>query len=487
MKKFTTVLLGTMLFSTIVLSLGTENNYAEEVNSDITTETSYEGITPTAGWGLYTTGKLTASGSANSGMTLDDSGKTRGALNFEYTVSQIVNVDLLNFSHFYVELPEEFRELASQPGFSKYVSGEIKKSSSSKVSIYDASDIEVVPNTQGRLLRFKNPTSIANIVASKTKVNFTIDLGAAVTNLNVRIPDANPDYKFHAFFSSDNWSIFDWTLIGENTAGTALGTNKIDPAYAKSQEKPKIDTTYTSNKVVTGTATPGAKVVLYKDSDLKTVMNKYEAYADDTSGNYKIYIDDKFLDLEEGQPLYVVQISNNIQSSPGVTIVQKDDTTNPTDPEPKESSNVFKTGYWSDNNYYLAIEGQFYVEDYDFTNSNNTKFYARLVDSNDNVKLTSGIGATTNWYDSSSFDGYQVLLESNQIAQLPDGEYKVQTVGENNGVYNTLDMTSQTILARADYKHVFSEIEPRIFGNKIISCNVNSQGVATITVATLTR
>lgn len=137
----------------------------------------------------------------------------------------------------------------------------------------------------------------------------------------------------------------------------------------------------------------------------------------------------------------------------------------------------FKNGYWQ--NYGLVYEGQIDNQGWDMSDGSRVTKTAQLVNHTTGAVVTEGIkAANTNWYDSSRYNGYQIIISNDVLGKLDAGEYTIQlTVAIDGETKETIDLALDQVISRmgpmhdnyADLEEVVIErntVTPKVIDNK---------------------
>ncbi|MGM0122847.1 hypothetical protein IGI37_000213 [Enterococcus sp. AZ194] len=227
----------------------TQTNQAEKLN---------EGEPEPA---IISGGSLDASGSGVDGLDLYGGGLvTTGVIDFHYDGWTLGLGGLDTKVDYVMQMPEEFSELAKTSDFLKSLSATFQ-SNGGTVHHYKQSDFHI--ESGGTVLRISNAPAFFWVVGEDLKVELSMDLGNAVTESGVRIPDATngSSYEFLSGIVEEG-AILDWDLIGSKNASYTLPTNQLDPGWRLSQEKPTIEQVYDIDTIVRGSGTVGAAIEL---------------------------------------------------------------------------------------------------------------------------------------------------------------------------------------------------------------------------------
>ena len=425
---------------------------------------------------IFTKGEITASGSIVNlgGMKIDSSGNTTGTLDLKYVVTDSLNVDLGDHTYTYFAVPTEFQNLMDKLGsdFTKYIGGKFTYKpliGGSKDVLYQPEDIEVVGD---HLIRVNNGRHIGLGVSEATS-EIAINLGKAVTESKVRIPDATSVYQFHATTTTSD-ALIDWSVVGSSDSSTIL-TNipQIDPGYGYEDKKPVVNDIYDTDTKVTGEGIPGATINVYNND---SVIIGHGTVKEDKS--YSVKIDSKYLPLVEDDEIHVTQNTGIGESKPTITYVQHKE-------NPSGSKTNFQTGYWTDGQTDLVIEGHFVNSAFDFGKKENTNFAADLVNERGETKYSVS-GATTNWYTADLYDVYQVEFPTAALSNssiLPSGTYTIKVRAENtNGTDSAVLSTSSTKSLRYVLHHAWNEIESKTIAGRTVTFTTGPNNEALMTI-----
>lgn len=467
MKKYLGLLICSATLATIGLStISSIDAHADSSKSNV--------VNPKA-FSIFTIGNMSSSGDIvnNGKMTIDSNGKTKGILTLKYDAKQVINFNILDQTDFYMKIPDEFRDLVTgSNNFLSYVDGTYDfYNGGTKHHVYTPDEMSIQGN--GSELVFKNP-KYSSAVGQKCTVTININLGKAVTESGIRIPDANTTYYFNGVTSLDR-SIIDWSVLGNDNAGTSLSMPNIDPGYNFEKNTPKINDVYDTDKTISGTGAPGAKIAVY-GKDGKSLIGSTVVRPD---GTYIANIEATYLPLIENDVIYVTQNTGIGESNKETAFVQHGSGTTPI---PGNTQNDFKTGYWSDDQTFLAIEGKLTDNRFDFGKQGNTQFTFNLKNDK-NVKVYSVASTATDFYTPGVFNGYQTLIPSSifgNALELPVGSYKASITATNSGISTEVDLNT-TPNFKIDLKHEWTEIQSKaVYGRQISFATVGGHGVITI-------
>ncbi|WP_205271748.1 hypothetical protein [Lactococcus taiwanensis] len=189
-------------------------------------------------------------------------------------------------------------------------------------------------------------------------------------------------------------------------------------------------------------------------------------------GSYNITLPDS-VDLQEGQ-IVAVQIIGHQEG-------KEDKLSTETKVQVKEkvytTTSSFKNGYWQ---YYgLVYEGQVDNEGWDLSTASCITKTAKLVNHTTGEVVTEGIkAANTNWYDSSRYNGYQIIISNEVLGGLSEGDYTIQLSVAIDGVEkDTIDLNLEQVVSYmgpmhdnyADMEQVVikqNTVKPQVIDNK---------------------
>lgn len=189
-------------------------------------------------------------------------------------------------------------------------------------------------------------------------------------------------------------------------------------------------------------------------------------------GSYNITLPDS-VDLQEGQ-IVAVQIIGHQEG-------KEDKLSTETKVQVKEkvytTTSSFKNGYWQ---YYgLVYEGQMDNEGWDLSTASRITKTAKLVNHTTGEVVTEGIkAANTNWYDSSRYNGYQIIISNEVLGGLSEGDYTIQLSVAIDGVEkDTIDLNLEQVVSYmgpmhdnyADMEQVVikqNTVKPQVIDNK---------------------
>ncbi|WP_339011644.1 hypothetical protein VNN36_07390 [Lactococcus garvieae] len=222
-------------------------------------------------------------------------------------------------------------------------------------------------------------------------------------------------------------------------------------------ELPKEDSSYGRNY----------EIIVKVDGE-EVARNKVEA----NQGGYTINLPET-VDLKEGQTASVQVVGHQegkedkLSSETSVKVQEQVFTT---------ASN-FKNGYWQ--NYGLIYEGQIDNQGWDMSDESRVTKTAQLVNHTTDEVITEGIqAANTNWYDSSRYNGYQIIISNDVLSKLDAGEYTIQlTVSIDGEPKETVDLALNQVISYmgpmhdnyADLEEVVIErntVTPKVIDNK---------------------
>lgn len=142
--------------------------------------------------------------------------------------------------------------------------------------------------------------------------------------------------------------------------------------------------------------------------------------------------------------------------------------------------NYFKLGYWK--NYGFILEGEANEVGKTFAKNDVLKT-VELVDSSNQV-VESFDGANTNWYDTSTYSGYQAILTKKKLGELKPGSYKVQVRVKTANFEFVLPVSQKEINNRSyvtDYQNQIDKIpSDSVNESKISFENVSGQMQLTV-------
>lgn len=464
MKKFSKAAAGVIALTAFASVAQVSNANAQQIHKGTQLQSQVKGAS------VFTKGDISAAGSivSQGGMTVDESGVTRGILELTYKVTDTLNINLGDQTYTYFKVPEEFYELMDTPDFTKYISGSFTFSTLGGQTIkpYTASDISLVGN---HLIKVNNGRN-AGLIKQTATSTIDINLGKAVTESSIRIPDAQTAYTFHGTTSTDG-SFINWDLVGSSDAVTTLANiPSIDPGYGYQNKKPTVNDIYDTDKIITGKAMPGAKVIVYN--------NDNEEIGHGTaleSGDFTVKVDSEYLPLAEYDEIHVTQNFGLGETNPAIVIVKHKE---------NSASTNFKTGYWSDDQSYLALEGEFNDSSFDFSSASNTKFTLTLKDST-GVDRYSTPAVSTDFYAQNIFDGYQGLLNTSVLGDatnLPSGTYSISMKADNVNGTETSTMLALNQGITYNIHHTWGELESKVVNGRTVTFTVGPNGEALINI-----
>ena len=342
--------------------------------------TSTKAVEPRAGIEILANGKATVDGSAYDGLTLTTGHVTNGVLNFHYT-GQAFGAAINHPSSLAVLVPEALQPLFASSDFAEKYVENANFSSGSTHHQYTADEITV--SEDGSTLFFKNP-NVSFLISEDIDINFTVDLGQAVTDNNIRIADDADSYPFTVVFTdATSLEQLDWSLFPQSQTTTVpLGTTQLDPGYHLFKA-PSVRPVSDQDTEVEGVAIPNAEVRVYRGS---TQLGTTTA---DESGFYSITIPKQNADVT----LTVVQNAGLGDSQKAQVVVSHAEVglTTPSITKPvKASDRVIKgTNGAAGNQIFIVRDGKVIGSDYVHSSG------SWEVTLNDGVKLSAddAIGA----------------------------------------------------------------------------------------------
>ena len=265
------------------------------------------------------------------------------------------------------------------------------------------------------------------------------------------------DAKADKTATSDEVIVTDASHYDEWTVAPA----SLDEIFAHDDgitgELPKEDSSYGRNY----------EIIVKVDGE-EVARNKVEA----NQGGYTINLPET-VDLKEGQTASVQVVGHQegkedkLSSETSVKVQEQVFTT---------ASN-FKNGYWQ--NYGLIYEGQIDNQGWDMSDESRVTKTAQLVNHTTDEVITEGIqAANTNWYDSSRYNGYQIIISNDVLSKLDAGEYTIQlTVSIDGEPKETVDLALNQVISYmgpmhdnyADLEEVVIErntVTPKVIDNK---------------------
>lgn len=246
--------------------------------------------------GLLQWGTLQYVGMANNaqtGLVIDPkTGTTSGVINLKYDIQSVADVKWGDKSEFALKLPQEFASISSTPEFKAAITGRFRAWTTGLIKVtdseYRASDIRVENNT----IYFTNPkvTNIIGILPHVT-IDLSIDLGKAVTDSGIRIPNAqNGYYQFQGVNRGDE-NVIDWN-IGSAESKTQINIPQLDPGYG--DEKPEINTDNLNTNIPVGSKVDDARLldgVTAWDKEDGNVTNKLQVERSEVNPEKEGYYD----------------------------------------------------------------------------------------------------------------------------------------------------------------------------------------------------
>ena len=257
--------------------------------------------------------------------------------------------------------------------------------------------------------------------------------------------------------TSDEVIVSDSSHYDEWTVAPASLDEVFAHADGITGELPKEDSSYGRNY----------EIIAKVDGE-ELARNKVEA----KQGGYTIALPET-VDLKEGQTVSVQVVGHQegkedkLSSETSVKVQEQVFTT---------ASN-FKNGYWQ--NYGLVYEGQIDNQGWDMSDGSRVTKTAQLVNHTTGEVVTEGIqAANTNWYDSSRYNGYQIIISNDVLSKLDAGEYTLQlTVAIDGETKETIDLALDQVVSfmgpmhdnYADLEEVVIErntVTPKVIDNK---------------------
>ncbi|MFK4965332.1 hypothetical protein [Lactococcus garvieae] len=257
--------------------------------------------------------------------------------------------------------------------------------------------------------------------------------------------------------TSDEVIVTDASHYDEWTVAPASLDEIFAHADGITGELPKEDSSYGRNY----------EIIVKVDGE-EVARNKVEA----NQGGYTINLPET-VDLKEGQTVSVQVVGHQegkedkLSSETSVKVQEQVFTT---------ASN-FKNGYWQ--NYGLIYEGQIDNQGWDMSDESRVTKTAQLVNHTTGEVITEGIqAANTNWYDSSRYNGYQIIISNDVLSKLDAGEYTIQlTVAIDGEPKETIDLALNQVISYmgpmhdnyADLEEVVIErntVTPKVIDNK---------------------
>ncbi|EPI02336.1 hypothetical protein D920_00380, partial [Enterococcus faecalis 13-SD-W-01] len=233
---------------------------AYQVNADETTlSANTSEISPRA-FNVYTSGEMDATGAINGLQLQGNNTVTTGEINFSYDGEFVLGVAAGDETDFVFSVPDELAPLVNSENFKKYINGEFHVSGLAIPVDYTYVQNDITVENDGHTIRFRNPRA-SYLLYAHVDVDLTINLGQAVTDTGIRIPDAenNTTYDFNgAVIGRDE--VIDWDIIGENNAAFSLPTYQLDPGWELINQIPTIEPVTDQDTVVSGRGVPGAAI-----------------------------------------------------------------------------------------------------------------------------------------------------------------------------------------------------------------------------------
>lgn len=261
--------------------------------------------------------------------------------------------------------------------------------------------------------------------------------------------------------TSDEVIVTDASHYDEWTVAPASLDEVFAHADGITGELPKEDSSYGRNY----------EIIAKVDGE-EVARNKVEA----NQGAYTIDLPET-VDLKEGQTVSVQVVGHQegkedkLSSETSVKVQEK------VQEKVFTTASNFKNGYWQ--NYGLVYEGQIDNQGWDMSDGSRVTKTAQLVNHTTGEVVTEGIQATnTNWYDSSRYNGYQIIISNDVLSKLDAGEYTIQlTVAIDGEPKETIDLALDQVISRmgpmhdnyADLEEVVIErntVTPKVIDNK---------------------
>lgn len=272
-----------------------------------------------------TEGDLSLDGKAMDGLELIDNNRvTRDDLSMHYTVKALASINWGDRTYTTVKLPRELDKLADSGKLTDYITSahfEFTSSSSDIQHDFTPDEIKIDKDAEGvHYLKLENPRITSIGLRTEIDVSLNLDLGAAVTDLGIRIPHAANkfSYDFETTIAPEG-EIIDWHLVGDSNGAAGIPVEILDPGYDLLQERPTIEEPIKdTDTTVTGTGHPGAEVKLLADG----VEIKDATGTVNSSGIFHIKLAKA---LKAGTKVTAIQNTGVGDSAPSeVTIVQGD-------------------------------------------------------------------------------------------------------------------------------------------------------------------
>lgn len=235
---------------------------------------------------------------------------------------------------------------------------------------------------------------------------------------------------------------------------------------------PTVDNISSTDSKVTGTGIPGSKIRVYN------VDNKVIGLGDtDDWGRYSVSVRTQYLPLEVNGVLRITQDSGYGESEGAIVSVHEG--------HQDEAKSNFMSGYWSDDQSFLVIEGQLFESSFDFSHPSNTNFTMHLKNS-DGVNVYSHSCVTTDFYLPEKYNGFQGLLETGALGNyniIPSGSYtiSIEAVNTEAGISNTT-LLAKNVFEKYNIHHDWSEIESKTINGRTVTFTVGPNGVALLTI-----
>lgn len=322
-----------------------------------------------------------------------------------------------------------------------------------------------------KLCRFYLETSVdmSDLIEEKRALTDKIEIRTFMPNQNVVLGgEATLVYEvLNNTHSNFHVQVSDWDYFGQDT--------KIDLGLASSEEK----TIFTKKIIVTPEVLNESGQLVNSVNSLYFSLNEREEFVinnrndildevplapqvnpvtdldtlvtgmADGHATIKIAIDETTIAVGEadsdglfvltiptqqsGTILRITQLTDGGESSPTeVTVTQAEET--------YETTSSFMLGYWQ--NYGLVMEGQLMNESWDLSSKTGLQGTIQLVNEEGIVESSSPI-SSTNWYDSTQYNGYQAIIDLGMIEQLSATSdlYAIRVTLKQNGI----ELANETI------------------------------------------
>lgn len=140
----------------------------------------------------------------------------------------------------------------------------------------------------------------------------------------------------------------------------------------------------------------------------------------------------------------------------------------------------FKLGYWKNGEDGFVLEGKAGLENVSLK-KNEVKKFVEVVDL-DGTIIKSTPASVTNWYDKNDYNGFQVYMNKEYMANLPNGDFKIQVrVNYKNIDYISPITENLELRGIGSYVDKIENISSYIMGKNFISfVKMNNQLTMTV-------